>query len=233
MARVRSPNYPAFGLPDAIARIKTIHAAEQHLAAPKEVIAKHLGYGGMNGASIKAISALNKYGLLEEVNGDKVKVSPLAISILYPSTPLEKRHAIHQAGFKPQLFAEIAAEWAGQQPSDENLRSYLVRKNFAADAVDKVIQSYRETMDLVTQESGGYSPPNAPAAGKEPEKPLMFQNAQRPPLNAGLPPMTVAFDGKKLEISAVLADSDQVEQLIKALNATKALLPAKASDVFE
>jgi hypothetical protein len=91
MARVRSPNYPAFSLPEAIARVKLIHAQEQHLAAPKEVIAKHLGYGGMNGASIKTLSAIMKYGLLEEIGSDKIRVSPLAISILYPAKPEERQ----------------------------------------------------------------------------------------------------------------------------------------------
>src|SRR5690348_4606768 len=100
MARVRSPNYPAFSLPEALARIKTIHTAEQHLAAPKEVIAKHLGYNGLNGASLKAISALTKYGLLDETQGDKLKVSPLAISILFPGKGDNRAAAIREAAFK-------------------------------------------------------------------------------------------------------------------------------------
>src|SRR3546814_557240 len=104
MARIRSPNYPALSLPEAINRVKTIHNAEQHLAAPKEVIAKHLGYNGLNGASIKNISAIAKYGLLEETGGDKMKVSPLALSILYPSSGQEKARAIKDAASKPQLF---------------------------------------------------------------------------------------------------------------------------------
>jgi len=91
MARVRSPNYPALSLPEAISRVKTIHDAEQHLAAPKDVIAKHLGYNGLNGAALSTVSAIGKYGLIEEANGDKMRVSPLAISILYPPSPAEKR----------------------------------------------------------------------------------------------------------------------------------------------
>ena len=66
MARVRSPNYPAISLPDALTRVKTIHDAEQHLAAPRNVIAKHLGYNGLNGAALTTISAISKYGLLED-----------------------------------------------------------------------------------------------------------------------------------------------------------------------
>lgn len=156
MARVRSPNYPAFSLPDAISRVQKIHTEEQHLAAPRDVIARHLGYGGLNGASNKSISALVKYGLLEEAPGDRLRVSSRALAILYPSKPEDKADAIRAAAFAPALFGEIYGEWEGSQPSDANLRSYLIRRNFAADALDRVIQAYRETMELVTRETGAY-----------------------------------------------------------------------------
>lgn len=159
MSRVRSPNYPAISLPEAITRAKTIHEAEQHLAAPKEVIAKHLGFGGLNGGSNRIISALTKYGLLEEVSGDKVKVSPLAISILHPNNPAEKASAIKEAASKPPLFSEITSEWNGAQPSDANLRTYLIRRNFAADALDRVILAYKDTVELVTSPEKVYNKP--------------------------------------------------------------------------
>jgi hypothetical protein len=159
MPRVRSPNYPAISLPEAITRAKTIHEAEQHLAAPKEVIAKHLGFGGLNGGSSRIISALTKYGLLEEVSGDKVKVSPLAISILHPTSPAEKASAIKEAASKPPLFSEIASEWNGVKPSDANLRTYLIRRNFAADALDRVILAYKDTIELVTSPEKPYNKP--------------------------------------------------------------------------
>ena len=160
MSRVRSPNYPALSLPEAIKSVASIHAAEQHLAAPKEVVAKHLGYTSFHGLAGRVVSAIEKYGLLEEVNGDKVKVSSIAMSILFPATPEEKQKAINEAAFKPSLFAGIRDEWQGSRPSDENLRVYLVRKNFVSDALDRVIELYKETMDLVTPESPGVRPAN-------------------------------------------------------------------------
>ena len=168
MARVRSPNYPALSLPEAIKSVAAIHEAEQHLAAPKEVAAKHLGYTSYHGLAKRVIAALENYGLLEETSGDKVKVSPSAISILYPSTPDEKMKAIGEAAFKHPLFAAIKEEWQGSRPSDENLRVYLIRRKFASDALERVIQVYRETMDLVTQESVGYIP--ADAAPMDPKR---------------------------------------------------------------
>ncbi len=223
MARVRSPNYPAISLPEAINRAKTIHSAEQHLAAPKTVIAKHLGYGGLNGASIKIISALTKYGLIEEVSDDKVKVSPRAVSILYPSNATEKETALRDAALQPALFAEIFEEWGGERPSDENLRAYLIRRNFASDALDRVIQAYHETMELVARESKPYGP-----AGRSEEQTSTLMRRQSEASERTLHPMTVAFHGDQLEVSAILGDIESVEQLIAALQATKTLLPKRS-----
>ena len=71
MSRIRSPNYPMFGLPQAIEKVAMIHKEEQHLAAEKVVIANALGYPSLHALAGRVISAIEKYGLLEEVNGDK------------------------------------------------------------------------------------------------------------------------------------------------------------------
>lgn len=239
MPRIRSPNYPQLSLPEAINRAKLIHAAERHLAAPKEVIAKHLGYNGLNGASLVAISALGKYGLIEEVNGDKVKVSPLALSILYPKSPQEKNEAIEEAALKPALFAEIHNEWEGHRPSEENLRSYLIRRNFATEALDRVIKSYRETIDLVTQESEEYDPANVGSSGQKQEEGTMrdqFPMTPSPPTSGegvGVHPTVKADSGDfrvsftdgggAIEVSGRLKSAKSVERLIKALEAGKTL----------
>jgi hypothetical protein len=230
MARIRSPNYPALSLPEAIDGVTKIHTAEQHLAAPKEVVAKHLGYTSFHGLAGRIVSAVEKYGLLEEVNGDKVKVSPLAMSILFPATPEEKQKALNEAAFKPPLFAAIRDEWQGSRPSDENLRVYLVRKKFASDALDRVIEVYKATMDLVTSDSGAYNPADTGPNGKQEKPPMHTPPGQQvggrftPPPAV---PMRVSFNGDQLEVSAVLTDAEAVDRLVKALQANKTLLPEK------
>jgi hypothetical protein len=42
--------------------------------------------------------------------------------------------------------------------------------------------------------------------------------------------MSVLFNGDRLEVSAVLADPESVERLIRALEANKPLLPEKPKD---
>ncbi|MDE2465426.1 MAG: hypothetical protein KGO02_17195 [Alphaproteobacteria bacterium] len=235
MARVRSPNYPAFGLNEALSRIRTIHEAEQHLSAPKEVIAKHLGYNGLNGGSLKAISALLKYGLLDEAQGNKLKVSPLAISILYPGKGDDRASAIREAAFKPGIFQEIFNEWEGERPSDENLRAYLIRRQFATDAVDRVIEAYRETMDLVAQEGSDYSASATPTGGQRHQERSAMQPATHGKPSVRQPhetvftpasgePFRVSFTGAGIEVSGLLSSPERADELVRAINALKVLL---------
>lgn len=228
MARVRSPNYPALSLPEAIKQVMVIHAAEQHLAAPKEVVAKHLGYAGLHGTAGRTISAIENYGLLEEVSGDKVKVSSLAMSILYPSAPEEKQKAINEAAFKHPLFAAIRDEWEGSRPSEPNVRVYLIRRKFAADALDRVIQVYRDTMDLVTAESGGYTAPGHEPTGRQDRETHKMQPSQHQtpghiprPAGGAFPPEEVkAFVGAQINRATLpLEEGTAVLEIPAAISA--------------
>ena len=156
MSRVRSPNYPAMSLPDAIDRVRTIHKAEGKNSMGRETIAKLLGFSGINGASATAISAISKYGHLEAAGEGESRVSELAVSILYPEDAAEKQSSLADAAFRPVLFREVREKWPDRPPSDENLRSYLVKKGFAQNALDGVIRIYRETIDNLGVASLGY-----------------------------------------------------------------------------
>jgi hypothetical protein len=128
-----------------------------------------MGHSGLNGLSTRQISALQRYGLLEEVNGDKVKVSPLAMRILFPDNDADRLAAIREAAFKPPLFAEMRAEWGDRTPSDPLLRSYLTRRHFAEDAIDRVIETYRGTLGLLTAGTAAESLADNPDIPDNPE----------------------------------------------------------------
>jgi hypothetical protein len=149
--RLRSPNYPALSLPDAIEKVTALYRAQHTHAAPREVVAKGIGYNSLNGASASAISALLKYGLLERI-GDEGKVSERALRILHPHSPEERGTAIREAALEPPLFAELNQRFPGRVPNDELLRNYLIRNGFAPSAVTSVITSYRETSEMVERE---------------------------------------------------------------------------------
>jgi hypothetical protein len=239
MARVRSPNYPLVSLPEAISKVTAFYQAEQHLAAPKEVVAKHIGYASYHSLAARMISAIEKYGLLEETGGDKVKVSTLAMSILYPKTAEEKQKAINEAAFTPTLFAAIRDEWQGSMPSEQNLRVYLVRRKFASDALDKVIQIYRETMTLVTSPGGGYVSSNGARDEGSPQERKQVQLHAHTPRSGHLvaqpsipvlahadsqDPFKVTFTGSSIEIVGRIVSEGDADALIKAVTALKILL---------
>ena len=56
MARTRSPNYPYIGLPAAIERVRKIYDKEHRNRMSRDVVAKHLGFGSLNGVSLSVIS---------------------------------------------------------------------------------------------------------------------------------------------------------------------------------
>lgn len=153
--RIRSPNYPAMSLPDALDKVQALYRAQHTHAAPREVVAKNIGYSGLNGASATSISALHKYGLLEKI-GDEIKVSDRALRIMHPHSPEERRAAIRDAAMEPSLFAELAERFPGAMPNDELLRNYLIRKGFAPAAVSGVILAYRDTSEFAAREGAGH-----------------------------------------------------------------------------
>jgi hypothetical protein len=153
--RVRSPNYPSMGLQEAINRVAGLYKIQHLHFAPREVVAKGLGYSSLNGASATAISALLKYGLLER-SGEDLRVSDRAMCILHPHNPQEKAAAIREAAFSPALFAELMEKFPGQMPNDDLLRNYLIRNGFAESALGNVISAYRETSDMVSRDGAQY-----------------------------------------------------------------------------
>jgi hypothetical protein len=132
-----------------------LYRAQHTHAAPREVVARGMGYSSLNGASATAISALHKYGLLERA-GDEVKISDRMMRILHPQTATERSTALSEAARSVPLFAELDERFPGRMPNDELLRNYLVRKGFAPAAVSSVILAYRETSEMVGREATGH-----------------------------------------------------------------------------
>lgn len=164
MARVRSPNYPSLSLPSAIDAARKIYDKEHTHKADPEVMAKALGYSGMNGASATALSALKKYGLLLD-EGKQLKISSDALTILVdPKDSVERAKLIVKAAFSPQLFSDLNEQYGETVPSDENMRAYLLKRAFSPSTVDAPIRAYRETMELVSEVKKLY---DDPASGQE------------------------------------------------------------------
>lgn len=157
--RGRSPNYPSIGLSEAKQMVHKLHQRNINLhAVPRESIAKFLGYNGLNGASGSVISALIKYGFLIK-SGEDFKLSERAMKLVAARDAREHGEALVEAASAPLLFEELLKDFPldGPAPNDEVLRINLVRKGFIASAIPQVIQSFRDTFDLVQREANVYS----------------------------------------------------------------------------
>ncbi len=228
--RVRSPNYPAMGLQEAINRIAGLYKVQHLHFAPREVVAKGLGYSSLNGASATAVSALLKYGLLER-SGEDLRVSDRAMRILHPHNPQEKASAIREAAVSPALFAELMEKFPGQMPNDDLLRNYLIRNGFAESALGNVISAYRETSDMVSREGASYD-----GVIEHDEEPIAMTHTmpQPQPTNRVLqPPMITMQSTEKFSEERSISRYDFEEGMYVRIVASPGLDTEEALDMVE
>lgn len=152
-SRQRSPNYPNLSLPDAIARVRRVFDADRQVPLEREVVARHMGYSGLSGASDKTIGSIMQYGLLERVGKGEVRVSQVAMDIFHPETDDERRQALHAAAFAPPLFRALREKFPHGAPSQDAMRSHLVRQGFLDRAIPPVMSAYTETCQYLQQEN--------------------------------------------------------------------------------
>lgn len=235
MARVRSPNYPALSLPAAIERVRTLHGKEGKNPMSRDVIVKHLGFGSLNGASATILSGLNKYGLLESNGDGEARVSDLAMSILYSHNEDEKQMALREAAFRPSLFSKIHEKWPERPPSDENLRSFLVREGFSASAADQVIQFYRETLEIAAPSASRHDSSSVQVPQEDkmmPASTAMPANERAPVMPPALAgkPFAIGIDGDVLTGTIAIRSLRDFDRMMKVLNAQRIALEAVLED---
>jgi hypothetical protein len=214
MARIRSPNYPAISLAEAIKRIDTVHAREHQHPTSREVLVKGMGYSGLHGTSLGALSAAIKFGLLaREGKGEDYRVTDRAVAILHPHNPAERTQAIREAAHSPQLFREMLEHFKGELPG--------------------VIQAFRETMELVPLEAKQYPPgPQERPVATPGVDSLRAQSLSTGSPELGTPPLgttSVSIQDDRILVSAVLISAENVQRLIDKLSTIKGLLPSEGS----
>jgi hypothetical protein len=151
--RERSPSYPGIGLQAAIAKAKVVWDKEHRHAAPVSTLYRHWGYSGATGPSMTTLSALLKFGLLNDQGSGESRTAILtedAIAILLaPSADHPDRlRAIREAALKPTIHEELWKRYGGADlPSDEAIQYYLVReRKFTETAARELIKEYRATL---------------------------------------------------------------------------------------
>lgn len=232
MARVRSPNFPVISLPGAIERVEEIYDKEQTVPADRETLAMHLGYSGMNGASMKVLSALAKYGLLEDSGDKQFAVSKLAMAIMHPESEAERIDALKEAARGPVLFNKLNEQFDGQRPSETNLRSWLLRNGFGKSAVDSVIKAYSETMDLVGSNKSSYSAPASTPTSSAVKRSIMQSTpaytggGPSMSLDGNADPFSVELLKGRVRVVGDLSNREDAMTLMEFLKSAMAFLPS-------
>lgn len=164
MAKVRSPNYPMLDFGAALQAARKAYTNDHRNKMSRIVLAKHLGHDSLSGPALGKIGALRAYGLIEG-NGDELRITNDAVHALEaPEGSAERAAAISQMALRPKLFQEIRKEFPGPV-STENLRFWLIKRDFVPEAAEKAAKTYLNTIRLV---EGG--PQEYDFGDKPPEK---------------------------------------------------------------
>lgn len=146
----RSPSYPALALEDALLKVNTIYKEDRANPATPEVIAQHLGTTPKSSAFLQTLAALQRFGLLEEIEGKprRLKLTKDAVDLyLLPSDDPRRSQLTRAAALRPKVFAELWELHGTDLPSDANLRySLITERGFLDNAADDLIKKYKKTI---------------------------------------------------------------------------------------
>ena len=161
MATHRSPNYPQYGLNEAADMVRLVYEKEKRSQSSGEIVAKALGYSSLSGNARAKIGSLKQYGLLEGDERKGMRVTDLAMQMLYPSSGLEHADALKKAAINPPLFRSILEEKSGA--SDDSIVNYLVSKlDFHPGGAAQAVASYRDAMEVSGLSHFGYNEQKTP-----------------------------------------------------------------------
>lgn len=247
MARMRSPNYPAIPLPQAIEFVRKIFGSDRTNVIDKEVAAAHMGYRSLNGRTLKLLGGLSQYGLLDKVGKGKVRVSSTAVSILHGVDEREKAEALWTAATTPPLFKRIRENF--DSPSDATITSFLMREGFTDAAVAPVLKSYSDTNAFlaasgVTEshrnggDEGADSPPHDDQNEDDDDMDVgalvdrgdgaKVNIPRTPEWREGQLPLNSTkplFDFETVRIETIIDNPDDLAKLIERLEQIKGMLP--------
>lgn len=209
--RLRSPNYPAISLPDAVSVAGKLYSAIKRAPAARGVLAQILGYSGLSGTAIAQISALAKYGLLDETRGEVLSLTELAEIILTSQNEQQKHAMLTGAAVNPPLYRDIVARFNTVAPEESQLTAFLLERGYRPEALQRLLSAYWDTMKYAY--GSKFREPSAPPVMDPTPAQKLGQDA------------TITINGGKIEVSGILTSQEAVDTLIKALQATKALLP--------
>lgn len=148
----RSPAYPAISLEKAIQRVRQLYARDKQYAIPVSSLPEIWGYRSLNGPASLTISALKKFGLVDEEGAKserRITVTDSAVHILNHPSSDARTEAIRDAALLPPVHRELWDAYGASLPSDANLEWRLTReRGFTETGAKEFIREWRETMEF-------------------------------------------------------------------------------------
>lgn len=147
----RSPKYPGLTFSEALERARVIYERDRRTPAKAETVLGHIGIRPGSGTANRILSALKQYGLLDEQELGKLRVSDSAYRILELSEGSPEREGlIRDAALRPSIIQEVLAKFPDGLPSDATLGDFLkFEKNFNPDAVSFFVRVLRDNLAFV------------------------------------------------------------------------------------
>ncbi|MCZ3375883.1 hypothetical protein [Rhizobium sp. AG207R] len=244
VARSRSPSYPSTSIEYALELVRKIHQVERTNPIDREVAAKAMGYTGISGRSATVLSDLSQYGLLDKAGKSEVRVTPLAVDLLYPDDRQSYQDALKQAVNKPELFQRIMDRFTDGRPSANALQSFLIKQDFTHAAIPAAVRAFQETFSYLenkiesdsnslrqptveesvvnqrVEESSKVQDLTPSETSRAAEKPILG-NSREMPLVTGA---DISFSQKKIWLGGVITNQVEADELIATINALKPML---------
>jgi hypothetical protein len=188
MSKHRSPNYPAHGLSEAVEFARQIYAKEKRTLAPGEIVAKALGYSSLSGNARVKIATLKKFGLLDGDEAKGMRLTDLAMLVLYPSSPLEEGDAKKTAALTPVLFQMLHEDKQGS--SDDAIINHLIsRMDFSPLGAKQALDAFRDTMSFAGLSGAAYNAFRTPDGVEA--QPVQTETRSASAVEHAVPPVTV------------------------------------------
>ena len=153
-AKDRSPNYPGIDLENALEKARIIREKEGKHYAPVEVVLRHWGYVPKSSGGLVALSALKKFGLIDEQgrgSSRQIKLSELALKVLLDDREdsVERMEAIKEAALGPVIHRKLWETYGGELPSHQNLFLRLRKdEGFTDNAAEDLIREFERTIEF-------------------------------------------------------------------------------------
>lgn len=233
MARMRSPNYPALSIEEALKGAKMLWDKNRVATISREAAAKDLGYTGLTGRSMQVLGALNQYGLTENVAKGQMRVTKNGESALIGFPEDHKRKAISQAARSPSFFRDVLGQFEGTVPGDNAVRFFLLSNGFTNDGVEKALKVFADTTRFVeiNGDSESYGKASEEDAESVPDPIVQEENrvATVAPLAKGHTLDSLFWTGGPLDFSlsshglAVVGKTNSASELREFIDKLKAL----------